>query len=365
MMQRKIIFVIALFLSIVAQAQQEWYIGGNISWSHSMSENMMSKDFIANEIPGANISIGNDFSRFGGIRLSLGFNPQIGRPGRAHVEANPDTFKIYRFHTATAYVDGLFNLTEMIFSSNVYRTANLYALVGVGVLYNWGLDDRVNSEMWRQFYPVNYDADGNSLNAFNKFYPALRLGGVGVIKVSKSIDLSIEAKYSIISDRYNGVLHGGNCDGYVDFNIGVVWYLGKKHRERPEKQDLRHNTIDQEKRFDPELYTKGERMFTGISFYIDRSNVTPQQRLAIKHVADFLARRTTVNLIIHSYCDTKKGNEEHNQRLSENRAKEVYDIMTETYHIDPSRLTIQSHNEPLPVKEDSGEWIRGVEFEMQ
>lgn len=353
----------------VAVHAQDWYLGGNISWSHSMSENMLSTDFIFGEIPGVNINVGDNFTRFGGMRMSLGFNPQVGRPGMAQSDALPDIFKRYHFNTASAYLDGVINLTEIILPRNIYRTASLSAIIGVGTVYNWGLDSRVQAEEWMSYYPVDYyrgdDDKLIALNAFNKFYPVVHIGGVGVLKLSKTIDFSMEAKYTIISDKYNGVLHGGPCDGFLDFNVGIVYYFGKKHRERPEIQNLRHYTIDQNERLETEFYTKGGRMATGVSFYIDRTNITPQQRENLKHVANFLAQRSTVNIIIHGYCDTKKGNEEHNQRLAETRVKEVYNLLTTIYRINPERITTQVHVEPLPQKEDAGEWIRAVEFEMQ
>ncbi len=358
-MRKITIFLLLLTFTSWANAQ-DWYASANLSRSISTSENMQPIDIFVG-YPGINFTVGNNFTRLWGARVSVGFNPQQGRASSEHESVFPEMKHGYKFLSLTGYADVTLNLTELFLEPDLYRTDALYLIVGAGAIrtgkFSKSLhsDDPQNPNNWEKFYPVYTGG---------KLFPVGRIGLAGSLMLTRSLDLGIECKYNFVSDKYNGVEHGGPMDGYVDFNIGVNWFFSRRHLQRTEIPTLPYEIM-------PEAQTErlavGQRMLNGVSFYFDFSDVNSKQWPYINEVARFLTNNPTARIVIHGYADkdySDKTSIAHNEKLATARAQAVLDRLVNVNGISSDRLSISAHSKSLEGYKQDGEWIRAVEFEM-
>jgi hypothetical protein len=102
-------------------------------------------------------------------------------------------------------------------------------------------------------------------------------------------------------------------------------------------------------------------MPTPVFFSIGSAKVTANQHYAIAEAAKFLKENPSYKLDVTGYADKKTGTSAVNQRLSDQRAKAVADIMVSKYGVDKSRLIINGAGDKVqPFAEN--DWNRVVIF---
>lgn len=350
---RKLQLILLLFVFAISSNAQDWYTQYKVTQTVSTSENMSGKDFFL-EYPGFTFSVGNNFTRVVGARISAGIFPQGGHAGKVLEKTFPNVYKKYRFYTAGGYADFMLNLTELCSEYDPERGESLYFLIGGGALYTFGFDKKVKSEEWAKYYPVDIKS---------QICPYAHVGLGGSFKLTNALDLTVEAKYNFIEDKYNGVKHGGFLDGAVDLSVGITWYLSHRHKHRADYPYMPEDLDRSEK------YRPGRLMSTGVAFYYDFERIPTEQYVYVKNVADFLNDKIQARLIIHGYPDKNFYNDaerqQRNKVLAEARAEAVRDMLVKKYGISPNRLRIQSHPTPKYGYYQEGSFNRAVEFEME
>lgn len=352
-MRKNIIFLLLLVCTFSVKAQ-DFYVGANISKTFSMSENMRANGLYQG-YPGINVNIGDNFTRVFGMRLSLGANPQFGYAGKMLIDAFPKEFKRYDFLTLSGYADIVLNLTELFLAPDHYRTDALYFVLGGGALKVSNFSDNVHGEYWNKYYPV--DTKGG-------LYGVAHLGFGTNLKLSGKADFNLELKYNFVADKYNGVSYGGKYDGYIDLNIGVNWFFSRRYKERNMLDVLPFEIMPIPLK---EQYNEGQRMQNGVSFYFGFSDVSSKQWDYVMTVANFLKDNPSLKLIVHGYADKEYKDSyyiERNQKLAQDRAQSVVNLLVKKYGVSADRLSVVAHQEPLEGSVNTGEWIRAVEFEM-
>lgn len=222
-MKRLTILLLFSLLTTLVSAQ-DWYFTPTVSQSHQFGEFKRLKDAYT-EYPGLNLAVGDNFNRFIGARVSLGFSPMSGRaPQKPEVG---EMFTRYRFYAATGHIDAMFNVLELFRSSSDERRTALYVIAGVGGMKTMMYDKKVNGQMWQSAYPHYV------INSKGGFYPAARAGLAANIKLSHSIDFVIEGKYNFVPDEFNGSKFGGKMDNYLEANLGISWHFAQKRSRHP------------------------------------------------------------------------------------------------------------------------------------
>lgn len=351
---RKILILLFLLNLSVALRAQDFYVSANISKTISVSENMKPIG-VFEGYPGVNFSVGNNFNRYWGIRATAGINPQSGYAGYGQMDVMPDIFTRYDFLTLSGYVDCMINLAEIFMKPDYYRTDALYLVIGGGAIRTGKFSSKVHGPEWKKYYPVK---------TYGLLFGVAHLGLAGSVKLTRSLDLGIEAKYNFVSDKYNGVKHGSSLDGFVDIGVGINWFFSRRHLQRSELPRLPYEIMEQKQE---EVFVENQRMKTGISFYFDFSDLNAKQWEYVENVADFLKDNPAVRLVVHSYADknyTDDYNLSHNKSLATQRAQSVIDRLVNVHNIAANRLSVNAHTEALNDYKQEGEWIRAVEFEM-
>ena len=116
------------------------FLIGQVGMSHSMSENTRFGNFFANERPSFNIGVGKWIYPAFGARVTLGLHPQVGRAEWEISELWPDVFGNYGYNMFSGYVDGLVNLTNIVFKYREDRVFNLVSIIGLGYNHTFGFD---------------------------------------------------------------------------------------------------------------------------------------------------------------------------------------------------------------------------------
>lgn len=214
-----------------ALRKNDWWIGTSIGVTHSLAENATSDDFIKN-YPGGELQLGTFVSRVFGFRLSMGINPQLGRPGRAQREGDPETYDThYRFNVLTAYLDGMVDLTTLFTSKRKkYRpTFDMSLFVGGGMLEAFHFDHEKVAD-W-VYYPVD---------PWDKTCWGAHAGLLASYRLSPHWDWMLEGSYNITESRYDGVDSGVALSGYVKVHTGWVYHFN----DRTSKQVKLRNELD-------------------------------------------------------------------------------------------------------------------------
>lgn len=214
-----------------ALRKNDWWIGTSIGVTHSLAENATSDDFIKN-YPGGELQLGTFVSRVFGFRLSMGINPQLGRPGRAQREGDPETYDThYRFNVLTAYLDGMVDLTTLFASKRKkYRpTFDMSLFVGGGMLEAFHFDHEKVAD-WI-YYPVD---------PWDKTCWGAHAGLLASYRLSPHWDWMLEGSYNITESRYDGVDSGVALSGYVKVHTGWVYHFN----DRTSKQVKLRNELD-------------------------------------------------------------------------------------------------------------------------
>lgn len=116
----------------------------------------------------------------------------------------------------------------------------------------------------------------------------------------------------------------------------------------------------------PALVEKGNMKFLPkpVFFRINSSVVEDDQWHSIRIAAEYLAENPDAKMKLTGYADKQTGNPTINKRLSEQRAKSVYKILTTKFGIEPSRLEATYLGDAFqPFSENN--WNRVVIFVVQ
>lgn len=98
--------------------------------------------------------------------------------------------------------------------------------------------------------------------------------------------------------------------------------------------------------------------FNNIGFERGKSNLLPSSDSILLQVSDFLTRFPELKMDIIGYC-SDEGGAKFNQRLSESRAKAVYERLLKD-SVDASRLTFKGMGSANPVAEGSSDSARAL-----
>jgi len=84
-----------------------------------------------------------------------------------------------------------------------------------------------------------------------------------------------------------------------------------------------------------------------IFFDTNQFELKPESIAELQKMLEFLALNPTVHMEVSGHTDNV-GNDELNQKLSENRAKSVYDYLV-SHKVDPARLVYKGYGKTQPI----------------
>jgi outer membrane protein OmpA-like peptidoglycan-associated protein len=102
-------------------------------------------------------------------------------------------------------------------------------------------------------------------------------------------------------------------------------------------------------------------MLTTVRFTINSDQVSEQEMVNVYNVAQYLNDNPGIDVVICGYADKDTGSAQYNLELSQRRAQAVYNLLTDTYGISPSRLAIDAQGSSTQIYPNN-DWNRIVIF---
>ncbi|MCM1368924.1 MAG: OmpA family protein [Candidatus Amulumruptor caecigallinarius] len=205
-------------------------------------------------------------------------------------------------------------------------------------------------------------------------------------RLCKYVDFFAEARATFYGDSWNNNVIGNSIDGLVsamggfNFNIGGRgWgvfnecnYVSQIAALNGQVNDLRAQLLAcgeqvaalQAQLPCPEVVQKdcvNAPLMATVRFTINSDKILPTEEVNIYNMAEWLKANPKEKIAIVGYADKDTGTSEYNLKLSERRANAVAKAMTETYGIDPSRLTIRYDGSDVQPY-STNDWNRIVIF---
>ena len=359
-----------------------WFIGIHGGVNHSLSENARHGDFWDMTKPSFAISVGKYFSPALGFRAQFGFHKQISRANEEAVQHNPiiNGDGNYGFNIWSGYIDGLFNLNNILGQYKETTRLNIIGFFGLGFNYTNNFDSKV--EAWDN----EVTEDGEKVEGSYKVYTdesAYLSGRVGLMtsyRLNNALDLTLEGAVNIVDDAYNGLRYDNRYDAYATAMLGLTYHFKDQYGDRRFRYvevndadviDKLNDLIAKEKAVvrEPEKVTipkkevfRSEILNMTISFIIDKYNITDIQKNNVAEVAKYLEEHPDVNIVVTGYADVQTAYPAYNLKLSERRAKSVYNCLVNEFGVSPDRLRIDFKGDTVQPYKMKNEWNRVVIF---
>lgn len=352
-----------------------WFIQGQIGGSYTVSEFHSKAKFGDLITPHVAISAGKYFSPVAGARLQVGgWQSKNYHEYTLNKQAKTGTYKVDYIQTS---VDGLLNLTNLFMPYSPERGFNLIGIAGIGYAHGFGKD--------------NIEGLG-SIGRTNSIIP--RVGFQGDFRISEAVSLNLEVIGNLYPDNFNGVVADKKYDGIVSALIGLTYNFTKggfkmvdeadpaairsmndkinELRGQIGSKDSEISRLKQELAVKPEPQIVIEKtkeikeqtevlMNAVVVFHIGSAKLEKNQDINIYNAARYLKDNPQVNVIVTGYADKSTGTAAINQRLSEQRAEAVANVLVEEYGISRSRITTKASGDKEQLF-PTDQWNRVVVF---
>ncbi|TGX82183.1 hypothetical protein E5358_07705 [Palleniella muris] len=304
--------------------------------------------------PQFGVYFGRYFNQYVGARIDVtGYQTKGGFKADRYGFINQDT--PYKFNAATADLDLLMNMTNIINPKRVNRSWNWNLLAGFGVNYSWKHDEFdaivTNVKNANIYYdgPVSCATKHASFNG--------RLGTQVEYNFSKNFSIMFEADANYKNDQYN-LKFNDQVDWQVQAFIGITYKFGhkKKKVEQPAPEPApvvreEPKPVVVEKKEEPKPVVKvKETTQKEIFFKINKSEGTEAENKKIAEAAEWLKAHPTATATVKGYADKGTGNAKINARIAKKRADNVAKKLTDVYGIDASRLEVSSYGDTVQPK---------------
>ena len=298
-----------------------WFVQANLVgtafWGNQEVQNNFSKSPLKgfrNNL-GFSVAIGKWFTP--GIGLRTKFN---GIWGRTVISEDKKT-NASKYWTLNEQV--LFNLSNMLLGYNENRLWDLIPYASVGLERNM---------------------------SYNTYSPAWGIGILNQFKISRKVAINLDINYNLYlskSDGATGLLPGAhkynprtfkgliaNHDRNLNIEVGLTYNLGKATWSKtPDVEaikalsqgqiDALNAQLPEAKGGETKVVEKVISTPVSVFFNIGKSKIASQKDLvAVKTIAE-AAKANNAKILVKGYADSKTGNANLNQKLSQKRAEAV------------------------------------------
>jgi outer membrane protein OmpA-like peptidoglycan-associated protein len=318
---------------------QNWFVQVNASWNAFYSNEEKGADFAKGPFkdfrsaPGFSVAVGKWFTPGLGLRTKF-----AAMNGRSVISENKDINDIKFWNLQE---QALFNLSNMLCGYSDTRVWNFIPYAGVGITRNC---------------------------SYNTYELASSLGLLNTWKLSKRVLLNLDLGFTMCGDDFEGRLgskryvdlggKGGepspsNHDRWFTAELGLTFNLGRVGWDKTPDVDaikalsqsqidalnaqlndanaenarlngrLREALANQKPAETPKAVREFVTTPVSVFFNLDKTNIASQKDLVnIEGVAKY-AKENNTNLLVTGYADSATGKPDHNQWLSDERAKTV------------------------------------------
>lgn len=250
----------------------------------------------------------------------------------------------YNKNMVNVYADALFNLSHAIAGYNPNRIFNLSAFAGPGLNIGRMYGSQTITEVETGVFEREVDPGKR------KAYVTGSVGLLGQFNVNRYLDINIEARGELSSSPF-GKLTPASTDGAVSLTAGLTYTFGGKkfvtcpkidqdaindeinkyrkalaeaEAELARTKNALANAKGQVKEVVKEVQVVGPR---AIFFQIGKANIDDYGMVNVKLAAEIIKANPDKKYKVAGYADQATGSSSWNQKLSEQRAQNVYDAL--------------------------------------
>lgn len=219
-----------------------------------------------------------------------------------------------------------------------------------------------------RFFTVDSYIGGGLMLGFDKpgTIPsaAANLGLLGKFKIGERLKLVLNVRGALVADDFDGELYvqepskshwdaNHKMDGNLGITVGLAWNIGKEKsswtparrvsriytKNDPDPRVIvQKDTVVVEK--DPVVVKNVPEVWFHINFVVDRWEIVSRERVNLHAISDLIKSTPDVKYLVCGYADKQTATPEHNQMLSENRCKAVYNMLVNEFGVDPDQLVM-------------------------
>lgn len=313
-----------------------WFISANAGGQVYFGDNDGHKSLFNRITPNFDLAAGKWFTPILGLRGQLGYSPNmIGYTldgANKYATGTPDGDGYFEQKWSHIY----FNANVMLNLSNViggYRTDRFYNIIpyaGAGAAFVTAPDTK---EKDKQIIP--------------------NIGIINNFRLSNTFDINVELKGIYTGGNYDNEKSGGIGDGIVATTIGLTWKIGgaKRHDFKSVSNTKTYIT----RNYKPEVQIVKEvvveekivKVADGVKaapmtmfFDFGQAKVTPRAKVTLEYAAEMI-KGSEGKFRVTGMADSKTGSAKVNQKLSEQRAQAVRDVLVNQYGVPADKLIVE------------------------
>ncbi len=317
------------------KAGDNWFITLGGGASIFIGDQNKEADFVnrLNILP--QVSFGKWYNPYLGGRIQL----QGGSP-HGFVGDNAEVMQHKKFFNAHA--DLLWDITNFWAPYNEAKVFRFIPFVGLG-------------------YAVNSGKVSGGVDYRRSESPSINFGAIAAFRLSKRIDLNLEAQGALLGEHFNRIDMGHEEDGFAAVTLGLNFKLGKTDFEvlQPMDYDLLNDLNSKINALRSENEELGKRpescpecppaaaaivennyIENVVYFRLNSAKIDKNQEINIFNTSEFVKKNSTPIKVV-GYADKKTGTSDYNLKLSERRARAVAKELIEKYGISSNQITIE------------------------
>ena len=325
-----------------------WFISAGGGAQVYFGDNDSKADFGKRIAPALDIAVGKWFTPGLGLRLEYsGLQAKgLGTMNAAYTEGTANNKGLYKqkWNMMHLHGDVMFNLTDMFCGYREDRVYSAIPYVGLGWMHSY---DRPKT---------------NEL--------AATVGFINRFRLSSALDLNLEARGTLVNDRFDGEMGGNGKEGLAAVTVGLTYKFNQRGFKKAtvrtvstgisesDRQKLRErlNQMQKENQMltdeleaarnrKPETIVSKEMAIAPriIIFPLGKSTLSKQERVNLGYFAKLIKEAPADKVYtIVGYADNKTGSAAVNERLSKERAEAVRDALVSEFGVKASQLKTES-----------------------
>lgn len=300
--------------------------------------------------PTLNVAVGKWFTPGLGLRLQYsglqarGYSYDKGTPYVRGTQMGDGYYK-QRFDYMNLHGDVMFNLSALLLGYNPDRFYEAIPYLGAGFTHNY-------TKPHRQAFAMN-------AGLINRF------------RISNALDINLELSAMGVEDKFDGQRGGKrDYDAVLSATVGLTYRFPTRGWKRPAPQLITPGELaamqvalaemaEANQQLQQDLTEAQNRPVAEVSettiivpadiaprtvfFQIGSAEISPREKMNLSYLADIMKQFPEATYTVNGYADSATGTPAINQKLSEQRAQAVVDVLVKDYGIDASRLKVDAN----------------------
>lgn len=330
-----------------------WYVQGQIGGQYTLGE-IGFGDLLS---PNLQLGAGYRFNPIIGARFNV--NLWQSKGGSEILGKDYD----WKWNYVAPTVAATFDLTNLICGFNPERKWEVGVFAGLGLNIAFSNDDAADAQKAINAAVASYNGlekfDDQTLRYLWSGTKCRLYGQVGAnvdYKINDALSLGLEVSANTLNDRYNSK-KAGNSDWYFNALVGVKYNIGSTYSKKTRSAGRKNHgggsspeTIGSEPVVKevvkyvekPVEVEKVQPIRRDVFFTISSGVISISEMQKVREIAEYMKANPNSKVTVTGYADKGTGNANINKRVSDKRAKAVYDALVNKYGISASRITMDS-----------------------